>query len=140
MTKEQIENSGEFRITKKLLKRKYPFIKDIHFDDTNVNFKTLYPLVATIDPFEFAKIYGFTIHPLEIEAMNYLDEYLAPDFAWLVVRGDGANARKIQKELDQDIKGVHNSPAVPDEYRLDKELYMTKMYVDKNSIPQDMRN
>jgi len=72
--------------------------------------------------------------------MNYLDDYFSPDFAWLVVRGDGAEAKKIQTELDQDIKGIHKSPAVPDEYRLDKELFMTKMYVDKNSIPQDMRN
>jgi hypothetical protein len=137
MTIEDIENNGEFRFTKKLLMRKFPFIKDLKVDQENMGkYSTLIPTIITIDLSKFMET--FDIHRLEKYAMKGTDKYYASDLEWLVTREGTLNARAMDEKIKQIVNDTHYSPAIPDNYRLGKELFISRIYVDKDSIPQDI--
>jgi len=139
ITIEDIENNGEFRFTKKLLMKKFPFIKDLNVDQENMGkYSTLIPTIITIDLSKFMET--FDIHRLEKYAMKGADKYYASDLEWLVTREGTLNARAMDEKIKQIVNDTHDSPAIPNNYRLGKELFISRIYVDKDSIPQDMRD
>ena len=60
MTREQLENNYEYKVTKKALMREFPFVKDVYVkDDNDVDkWRALTYLDLIIDPFAFAHQYG----------------------------------------------------------------------------------
>ena len=137
ITIEDIENNGEFRFTKKLLMKKFPFIKDLKVDQENMGkYSTLIPTIITIDLSKFMET--FNIHRLEKYSMKGADKYYASDFECLVTREGTLNARAMDEKIEQIVNDTHNSPAIPDNYSLGKELFISRIYVDKDSIPQDI--
>jgi hypothetical protein len=63
MTREELENNYEYKVTKKALMREFPFIKDVFVkEDEEINkwsFGIFLDLI--IDPFAFGHQYGFRV-------------------------------------------------------------------------------
>ena len=57
MTYQQLMDNYEFKIAKKMLKREYPWIKDVVIREDEINKWNLIFLDVTIDPYELSLIH-----------------------------------------------------------------------------------
>jgi hypothetical protein len=53
---------------------------------------------------------------------------------------DRDKVKEIDMQMDKLSREVHNSPALPPEYKLPQPITMSLYIVNKDSIPQDMRD
>jgi hypothetical protein len=53
---------------------------------------------------------------------------------------DRDKVKEIDMQMDKLSREVHNSPALPPEYKLPRPITMSLYIVNKDSIPQDMRD
>ncbi len=127
-TKEEVEASPIFRIVKKGLMRKYPWIKKVmSSDDESVQkYTSMLFLEVDIDIKELADQEGWTLEPWVTDSKVYSwrgnkftsSPYLGMFFA----KGDSDQARDLQNEIDSDIKRMQKSDVIPSEYKIDKTL------------------
>jgi hypothetical protein len=50
---------------------------------------------------------------------------------------DRDKVKDIDMQMDKLSREVHNSPALPNEYKLPRPITMSLYYIDKDSIPRD---
>jgi len=64
MTLEELENNYEFKVAKRLLKKEYPWIKDVGIRvPEEINKWNLIFLDVIIDPYELGRQEGWTVSP-----------------------------------------------------------------------------
>ena len=117
-TPEDIYNVYAFKLIKRSLKKKFPWIKDVFVRQEDLNlYKTLF-LNFEFDPTEFSKAYGHEtkawIQEL-IDAGKYID-YSYPN---LVNDMDYEEYKKVRNGITSAIKDVNENPALPFEFKFD---------------------
>ena len=127
-TKEEVEASPIFRIVKKGLMRKYPWIKKVmSSDDESVQkYTSMLFLEVDIDIKELADQEGWTLESWVGDSKIYSwrgrEFTSSPYLAMFVVKGDSDQARELQNEIDSDIKRMQKSDVIPSEYKIDKTM------------------
>jgi hypothetical protein len=138
MTREQLENNYEYKITKKALMREFPFVKDVHVkddDDINKWNRTVY-LDLIIDPFAFAHQYGFRVWGPIINALKRGEPYMSPYLSIFIDRV--GLAYPVNKAMEELMDGIHKSPAIPHELKLGKLLKIGTFAATPSSLPSNM--
>ena len=122
MTREELEDNYEYKVTKKALMREFPFIKNVYVkDDDDINkWKYALYLELVIDPYILGHMYGIPVWNLVTRSLQRGEDY----WAWQL--GTFFQDRDVTDEIDREMKaltkGIHKSPALPDELKLPKEL------------------
>lgn len=115
MTEQEIYNNQEFKTLRKILKKEFKWIKDVRLKGDPNKYSSLVFLEAIIDPWEFAEEENFTIAP-------YVRKDRELDFTGLsVFVNESSNdpiLRSIENEIDKIIRDLHNTQALPSEYKL----------------------
>ena len=141
MTREQLENNYEYKVTKKALMREFPFIKDVYVKDDNDIDKwrgTVY-LDLIIDPFAFAHQYGFRVWGPIINALKRGEDYMSPYLSLFVGDDDRTELDyPVNKAMEVLMYGVHKSPAIPHELKLGKKLNLGSFTATPSSLPSNM--
>jgi hypothetical protein len=141
MTREQLENNYEYKVTKKALMREFPFVKDVYVKDDNDIDKwnrTVY-LDLIVDPFSFAHQYGFRVWGPIINYLKRGENYRFPYISMFIGNDDRVElASPINKAMDELTHGIHKSPAIPHELKLGKELVIGTFTATPSSLPPDM--
>ena len=141
MTREQLENNYEYKVTKKALMREFPFVKDVFVKDDNDIDKwrsTVY-LDLIIDPFAFAHQYGFRVWGPIINALRRGEPYMSPSLSLFIGDDDRTElAYPINKAMDELMDGIHKSPAIPYELKLGKLLKIGTFTATPSSLPSNM--
>lgn len=138
MTREEFENNYEYKITKKALMREFPFIKDVYVKDEEdiTKWESVIFLDLIIDPFALAHQYGFRVWGPVINYLKRGENYMSPYLSLFVGDSDRVDlAAPINKAMEELINGIHNSPAIPSDFKLDKKLMMGSFTATPSSIP-----
>ena len=126
-TKVEVEASPIFKIVKKAIMRKYPWIKNIYVGDEES--LTKYESMLFLD--------------MDIDALKMVEEYeMTPEFwitnpSWgfrnqpyyesaylstMVSKGDYQEARDLQTDIEDEMRRVQKSDAIPSEYKINKRF------------------
>ena len=139
MTGDEVKNNYEFKVVRKTLMREFPFVKDVLVEEEHLSsYKYIIPVNLVIDPFVLALQYNVGIKPSYIRMMVNDDEFITSSLDIMFDNRD--RVRHIDGQMDKLSKEVHNSPALPPEYKLPRPIRMALYIVDKDSIPQDIRD
>jgi hypothetical protein len=139
MTKEEIENTYEFKIIKKVVMKEFPFIKDVFIsEDDNKqldDYNYTYYISAKIDPFIMTNLYGGQVWSLLIDMMKKNGYYSSTFMTTFVRPEDRDPISKISNELKSLVWSIHNTETLPREFKLDKHIQLDTFIADKSSIP-----
>ena len=131
LTKEEVLDSYEFSIAKRLLRQKFPWVQDIHISERNdIN---QYGLIFTdidVDGEKFLQDHPeASIYPFQY---NYFRDGQIPNHSFLNIFFNDIDARDIENDIDNIFKKVHKSPAIPDELKLpsDRRLSISGFRID----------
>ena len=117
MDKESIENSLEFKLTKKYLLKNYPFIKNvilspdwekytaIYFVDLSIDIETLSDLYDLNIPKGYSPFFSRTVYLVLLSGSHHneiLDE--------------------IQNKIKKDLERIHLSSHIPEKSKLDRKI------------------
>ena len=131
LTKEEVLNSYELSIAKRLLRQKFPWVQDIHLSERNdINEYGLIFTDIDVDGEKFLQAYPeATIYPYQY---NYFRQGQIPTHSFLNIFFDDVDTRDIENDIDEIFKKVHRSPAIPDELKLpsDRRLSASGFRVD----------
>ena len=127
-TKEEVEASPIFRIVKKGLMRKYPWIKKVmSSDDESIQkYTSMLFLEVDIDIKELADQEGWTLEPWVTDSKVYSwrgNKFTSSPYLGILVSNLYSDqARDLQNEIDSDIKRMQKSDVIPSEYKIDKTM------------------
>jgi hypothetical protein len=130
VTKEEVESSYEFKLMKKILKKEFPWIKDVVApSDDQINEYGLIFLDIVIDPFMLQRETGWPL-------ASYIKMYMSiPGFntalhspyiyssAYLTTIYDVSRdeSKDISNDVENTVRSVASSPAVPQDLKLGKD-------------------
>ena len=139
ITYEELMDNYEFKVSKKILMREYPWIKDVVYKNPNdINKYNLMFIDLVVDPYELAEEYGWKIIWFVNRRIKDGD---FPNYTYLSVLFEGPEstdgARELQNHIDRELTSVHKSPAIPQELKLPegRKLNIGGIYIDPNSTP-----
>jgi len=119
MTLEELENNYEFKVAKRLLKKEYPWIKDVIIKvPEEINKWNLIFLDVIIDPYELGRQEGWTVSPYLRRRIEDDGEYWTPYLSILYDNVAWEEARPLQDEINKTVESIHTSPALPVDLRL----------------------
>jgi hypothetical protein len=141
MTYEQLMDNYEFKIAKKMLKREYPWIKDVVIKDNDeINKYNLIFLDVIIDPYELGRQEDWTVTSYLSRTINDVGEYWSPYLSSFYKDIMWEDARPLQDSINKSLASIHTSPALPIELRLpgSRKFQVGSWYAYPNSItPED---
>jgi len=141
MTKEEIENSYVFKVVRRALMNELPYIKGVHVDETSIkDTYTVVFLTLDFDPFIFSLQYNI---PFAKTWLNYLrlvdeDKTSVPGIFFKPEYREKVDLKL--KEIEALVNDIQKSPAIPNEYKIEKKLIPLQYRVLKEYIPQDMKD
>ena len=116
MTEEQFISSLPYRLVERFLKRKYPWIKRIVPSSYWNDYEMVRFIDIIIDPKELSNIFG-----LDLARWVRRGEYHGPYISLFFEGGpEMKEIAEFQTELEQSIKKIQRSVALPDDYKSDK--------------------
>ena len=131
LTKEEVLDSYELSIAKRLIRQKFPWVQDIHISERNdINEYGLIFTDIDVDGEKFLQSYPeASIYPFQY---NYFKEGRIPNHSFLNIFFNDVDTQDIENDIDEIFKKVHRSPAIPDELKLpsDRRLAVSGFRVD----------
>jgi hypothetical protein len=116
--------------------REFPFVKDVLVEEDNISrYQYIIPVSIVIDPFVLALQYNVGIKPLYLRMIKNDDKFVSAVLD--IMFTDRDKVKDIDMQMDKLSREVHNSPALPNEYKLPRPITMSLYRVDQNSIPRD---
>ena len=136
MTADEIRDNYEFKVVRKALMREFPFVKDVLVDDEHLSkYQYIIPVNLLIDPFVIAQQYNVGIKPSYLRMIKNDDKFVSALLD--IMFDDRDKVKDIDMQMDKLSREVHNSRALPNEYKLPRPITMSLYLVDQNSIPRD---
>lgn len=126
-TKAEVESSPIFRIVKKAIMRKYPWVKNLYVgDEEDVNkYNSMLFLDMDIDAIQMAEQYGWTpefwvTNPSwGFQMKPYYDTVY---ISTMIGKEDYQGARDLQNEIEDEMRRIQKSDAIPSEFKIDKRF------------------
>ena len=140
LTPEQVRNNIEYRAAVKILKQKYPFIKKVSFDEDKINeYESLLFLNAYVNPYELAEYFDGELEDFVIFRMKKKEDFITGFPSVFLKDKTYEDLRDFEEELDDTLKSLHNSPALPREEKLSgsKRFAVNNYITDNNTKIRD---
>lgn len=148
VTKEEVENSYEFKLIKKILKREFPWIIDVLLpSDEEINEYALIFVNVLIDPYMLQRETGWPLNSYmkfyfgtENTFLHTHDPY-AYSTAYLTTMYDvpREDSNYIQEDIEKTMKQIAKSPAIPEDLKLgkDRQFVVGSWLAPKMEVPED---
>jgi len=127
-TKEEVESSPMFKIIKRAIMRKYPWIKDIYAGDEEDmrKYSSMLFLDADIDAQQLAEEKGWTleqwVNPDLQRRIYNRDHFNTVYLSVLFTKPSDEEARELQNDIDDEMKRIQKSDAIPSDIKINKTL------------------
>ena len=141
MTVQELNDNYEYKVTKRALIKEFPFIKDVFVrEEEEINkWSRLIYIDLIIDPFAFAQQYGFRVWGPVINYLKRGENYMSPYISIFIGNSDRVElASPVNKAMEELMHGIHKSPAIPHELKLDKRLMIGTFTATPSSLPSNM--
>ena len=116
-TPEEIYNVYAFKLIKRALKKRFPWIKDIFVRQEDLDLYTTIFLNFEFDPTEFSESYGFETKPW---LQEMIDEGKYLDFSYPNLINDMTyeEYKTVRDGMRGTIEDVNENPSLPDEFKI----------------------
>ena len=127
-TKAEVESSPMFKIIKRAIMMKYPWIKDIYAGDEEdmKKYSSMLFLDADIDAQQLADEMGWTMEQWtapDIQRKIYKRDYFDTVYlSVLFTKPSDEEARQLQNDIDDEMKRIQKSDAIPSDIKIGKTL------------------
>lgn len=145
MTKEEIINSHQWKMTVKLLKKEFPYILKVDVEIDKTIRYSLVNLIIYIDPFVFIELYGGKINPYFFYFNDPTKKndslYLSTIFGLKYEEGSRITEeifnvfKTVQSALPDELKFKNVTDKYPNHYVVDSFIIPANL-----PIPKDMEN
>ena len=137
LTREEFLDNYEYKVTKRLLKKEFPFIIDMVPTENFEDYNSVHFVYVVIDPNKFIQE-----HP-EAELYSYI-QYLGEIFMPGYVYGmsfkfffeSPEDYYPQQEEISDTIRGVHFSNSIPPDLKLPTTIAVSGFLLPKKLIPK----
>ena len=115
-TPEKIYDIYAFKLIKRALKKKFPWIKDVFVRQEDLDLYTTLFLNFEFDPTEFSKAYG---HETKEWIQELIDAGYYIDYSYPNLINDMSyeEYKTVRDDIRRTIKDVSENPALPDEFK-----------------------
>lgn len=120
MTKEEVLNNYEFKLTRKTLIRQYPWIKDVVPSDDVDNYKTLCFVEIIFNPYELGEQEGWEVASYVGHMGGISNTFMSPYLTTFFVHREGPN--KLETEIENEMTMIHKTPAIPRDLKMDRRI------------------
>jgi hypothetical protein len=127
-TKAEVESSPMFKIIKRAIMRKYPWIKDIYAGDEEDmrKYSSMLFLDADIDAQQLADEREWTLEswasPDKQRSPRNRDHFDTVHLSVLFTKPYDQEARELQNDIDDEMKRIQKSNAIPSDIKINKTL------------------
>lgn len=134
LTYDEIVNSYEFKLTEKILKREYPWIKGISINESDLDKYALLFLDITIDPYELAKENDWKILWYNVSKIRDNESFTSP-YLSTIYDVSYEEQKDISQEIESLMQDVKKSPAVPIDLKLPSDR---KFVIGNYKVPTNV--
>ena len=126
MTVEELYNNYEFIVGKRLLKQKFPFISDVRAKQSDLDKYSIIFVDLYIDLDKFFETFD------ELSPASWLSNYLTSDrpydatYLSMLVKEKDNTLYDIESEINNILRKLHKSPAIPNNMKLPHDRFMQK--------------
>lgn len=118
MSGDDLRNNYEFKVVRRALMKQYPWIKDVTFNEDELNKYNLIFLQIIVDPIEMGEAFGYELNSWIQGRLDRGEKYHGT-FPSLIFNIPFENGKsEVTKPIDDMIREIHNSPALPEDLRL----------------------
>jgi len=139
MTEQELYDNYTFKVVKRALMREFPFIKNVYVKDpaTIDQYNSFIFLDVDINPYEMSQMYGLKIDPIANRYLRRGEPFWAP-FLSMFIKGGVEETYPIKKAIDDLVNSVQKSTALPQEFKLDRELDISTFHASPDTVPSDI--
>ena len=139
MTEQELYDNYTFKVVKRALMREFPFIKNVYVKDPDSidKYKSFIFLDADINPYEMSHMYGLKVDRITDKYLRRGEPYWGP-YLSLFVSGGVEETWPIKKAISDLMYSIQKSPAIPQEFKLDRELDIRAYHAGPDTLPPDM--
>ena len=119
LTPEELNDNYEYKITKKVILREFPWVKEFVVDPNTINDYGLIFVDLYIDPFELAGIEGWTLSRWALNDIKDGHGYGAPYLSTFYHETFDA-VKPVTDKINDTMEAIHKSNAMPDDLKLPK--------------------
>jgi hypothetical protein len=116
LSPEELYDVYTFKLLKRVLKKRFPWIKDVFVRQEDLEKYNLIFLNFNIDPYEFAKKYNYEVK--DMFKISIKDQYLDISHPHLLTDMTYEEWSSIRQQMKGAINDVIKNPSVPQEYRI----------------------
>jgi len=125
MTEEEVYNTLEFKLLKKLLKKEFKWIKDIRLSGDPNRYSSTVFLDIIIDPWKMAEEEGLHV---AVYIRKGKQETFTSIATFFTETRDNPILATIEKELEDVPRQIHKTAALPEEYKLKGKIFDISKY------------
>ena len=139
MTEQELYDNYTFKVVKRALMREFPFIKNVYVRDPDSidKYKSFIFLDVDINPYELSHMYGLKVDPITNKYLRRGEPYWAP-YLSMFIKSGVEDTYPIKKAINDLVYSIQKSPAIPQEFKLDRELDIGSYHAGPDTIPPDM--
>lgn len=139
-TTEEIEDNYEFKVAKRILKKEFPYIKDMKLTDNWNDYRSLFFVVLDINIYELMQSVGMPITKTSTKYISWASKsgypYLSMFFPPKM--GDEYNISDVGNRIQKTINKIQGSPSIPLDMKLPRSISIsTFKSVGQYDIPQE---
>lgn len=134
-TREDIENNYEFKVMKRILKKKFPFITDMKLTDNWDDYNSLYFVDVTINPTMLMELLNIPDTPNAtryLRVFNVPVSYLSMLFPSSFNRDESISA--LGKQVQSTLTRVHQSSSIPEDMILYRPVSISGWESDRQVV------
>jgi len=139
MTEQELYDNYTFKVVKRALMREFPFIKNVYVKDpaTIDQYNSFIFLDVDINPYEMSHMYGLKVDRITDKYLRRGEPYWGP-YLSLFVSGGVEETWPIKKAISDLMYSIQKSTAIPQEFKLDRELDIRAYHAGPDTLPPDM--
>ena len=120
MSGDELRNNYEYKVVRRALMKQYPWIKEVTFDEDDLNKYNLIFLNIIVDPIEMGESFGYELNSWIKSRVQRGEKYYGtfPSLIFTVPFEQGKD--EVNIPIENMIREIHNSPALPEDLRLPK--------------------
>jgi hypothetical protein len=133
-TREEIEDSYEFKVVKRLLKKEFPFITDIKLTDNWADYRSLLFVDLSMSPTLLLQLLDIPDTPDARKYLNVFTSY-SPYLNTLFPSKYDRDGRisDLGKKVQATVTKVQQSPSIPYDMKLPRPISISGWGVDRQS-------
>jgi hypothetical protein len=120
LTPQELYNNYEYKVSVKALIREYDWIMDIRLEEDKLNDYNLIFIDAIYNPYLVKEQYKWDLQRWVERDIEEGNEYESP-YLSTAFKCPFEVAREVTDEIEETLRGIHKSPALPEDLKLPSE-------------------